>query len=210
MSDEELLDELATLIIAGHETSAGTLNFAWYLLAVNPVHEQRALAEIMRVTPDDRFDFDTLMSLQYVSQLLRETLRLYPPVWLFSRRAVAADRIGDFDVAPGTHIFLAPFVLHRHEQLWPDPERFDPDRFAPEAVAQRHPCAFIPFSAGARRCIGEYFSFVEMQTHLAVMMKHFQLGYSASGPVELDPAVNLRSLHNLNMVLMPRADQERL
>ena len=210
MSDEELLDELATLIIAGHETSAGTLNFAWYLLAMNPAQRDRALAEVLRVTPDDDFDFDALMSLQYLPQVLRETLRLYPPVWLFSRRAVAADRIGDFDVAPGTHIFLAPFVVHRHPGLWPDPERFDPDRFGAEASAQRHPCAFIPFSVGARRCIGEYFSFVEMQTHLAVMMKCFQLSYSESGILELDPAVNLRSLHKLEMVLTPRAAPERL
>ena len=171
MSDDELLDELATLIIAGHETSAGTLNFAWYLLSRHPAQRDLALQEVLRVTPDDHFDFDTLMSLQYLNQVLRETLRLYPPVWLFRRRAVAADKIAGFDVAPGTHIFLAPYVLHRHPRLWPDPERFDPDRFARRITSeQRHPCAFIPFSAGARRCIGEYFSFVEMHTHLAVMM----------------------------------------
>jgi cytochrome P450 len=209
MNDEELLDEMATLIIAGHETTAGTLNFAWYLLSRNPDVQDRALAEVLQTTGDDDFDFDTLMSLEYVPQVLRETLRLYPPVWLFSRRAVAADQIAGFDVAPGTHIFLAPYVLHRREDLWPDPERFDPDRFAPGQSEQRHPCAFIPFSAGARRCIGEYFSFVEMQTHLAVMMKDFQLKYQDSGPVELDPAINLRSRHNLEMVLSTRAMQSR-
>lgn len=205
MSDTELLDEVKTLIVAGHETSAGTLNWAWYLLSQHADVERRVLDELATRGADDDFGFERVMSLEYLPRVLRETLRLYPPVWLFSRRALEADRIGDWDIPAGAHIFISPYLLHRNSALWPDPERFDPDRFSEAAVAARDREAFIPFSSGARRCIGEYFSFVEMQTHLAVMAPRFRLRYEGRGPVPIDPAVNLRSQHGIRMQLTRRS-----
>lgn len=208
MSDKELLDEINTLIIAGHETSAGTLNWTWYLLSRHPEVERRVVAELAAMTPGDEFTFDQLMELNYTACVLKETLRLYPPVWLFSRRALKPDRLGEYDVPAGSHIFIAPYFLHRRPELWPDPERFDPGRFDPGQNPPVDRYAFIPFSAGARRCIGEYFSFVEMQMHLALLVPHFALHASpASAPatVELEPAVNLRTRHNIHLNVRPRS-----
>ena len=210
MTDKELLDEVNTLIIAGHETSAGTLNWTWYLLSQHPAAEQRLLAELATVTPGDDFSFDQLMTLEYAACVLKETLRLYPPVWLFSRRAIREDRLGEFRVPPGAHLFIAPYFLHRRPELWPDPERFDPDRFDERRSAPVDRYAFIPFSAGARRCIGEYFSFVEMQMHLALLAPHFALrfepgnGLPAEQAIELDPAVNLRTRRSIHLNVQHR------
>lgn len=198
MPDRQLLDEVKTLIVAGHETSAGTLNWAWYLLSQHADIAAGLRDEIDTQLPADDFSVDNLMSLDLMPRVLKETLRLYPPVWLFSRRAVAADRLDDYVVPAGTHIFISPYLVHRQPHLWPDPERFDPDRFCGPDSAQRSR-AFIPFSAGARRCIGEYFSFVEMQMHLAIMARRFHLHHVAGKPIELDPAVNLRSRHSIMM-----------
>ncbi|MEO8444869.1 MAG: cytochrome P450 [Gammaproteobacteria bacterium] len=204
MTDKELLDEINTLIIAGHETSAGTLNWAWYLLGQHPAVEARMLEELSTATPGDGFSFDQLMSLGYTNCVLRETLRLYPPVWLYSRRALKEDRLGDYRVPAGAHLFIAPYFLHRRPELWPDPERFDPDRFDETRSPPVDRYAYVPFSAGARRCIGEYFSFVEMQMHLALLAPHFILRARTNDPVELDPAVNLRSRHGIQLEIRHR------
>ncbi len=204
MTDKELLDEVNTLIIAGHETSAGTLNWAWYLLARHPEVERRVLDELARVAPGDDFGFEQLMALTYMGQVLRETLRLYPPVWLFSRRALHDDRLGDYHVPAGAHIFISPYLIHRQPGLWPDPERFNPDRFDETTHGPVDRFAYLPFSAGARRCIGEHFSFVEMQMHLALLLPQFQLRYIPDRPVEIEPAVNLRTRHSILMSIHPR------
>jgi len=205
MADKELLDEVNTLIIAGHETSAGTLNWAWYLLSQHPDVEARLLAELAAVTPGDDFSFDDLMGLDYAACVLKETLRLYPPVWLFSRRALREDRLGEFRVPAGAHLFIAPYFLHRRPELWPDPERFDPDRFDESRSPPVDRYAFIPFSAGARRCIGEYFSFVEMQMHLALLAPRFALRQQPGQTVLLDPAVNLRTRHSIHLTIQHRS-----
>jgi cytochrome P450 len=210
MTNKELLDEVNTLIIAGHETSAGTLNWAWYLLSQHPAVEARVLAELAEATPGDEFTFDQLMGLNYTACVLKETLRLYPPVWLFSRRALKEDRLGEFRVPAGAHVFIAPYFLHRRPELWPDPERFDPDRFDESCSPPVDRYAFIPFSAGARRCIGDYFSFVEMQMHLALLVPRFALRFQpdpslqTNQAIELDPAVNLRTRHSIHLTIRHR------
>jgi len=209
MTDKELIDEINTLIIAGHETSAGTLNWAWYLLGRHPEVEARLVAELARQAPGDAFSFDQLMDLDFTACVLKETLRLYPPVWLFSRRALKADRLGDYPVPAGAHVFIAPYFLHRRPELWPDPERFNPDRFDEATNPPVDRYAFIPFSAGARRCIGEYFSFVEMQMHLALLAPRFAMRIPEATPAataELEPAVNLRTRHSIHLELRHRPD----
>jgi cytochrome P450 len=204
-SDEELLDELATLIIAGHETSAGTLNWVWYLLSQHPHVEARMLAELDALPADELLDIEHIGAMHYTQQILQEALRLYPPVWLFSRRALGADQLGGYDVAPGTHIFIAPYFLHRRSDYWPDPERFDPDRFSPERATPELMQAFIPFSSGPRRCIGEYFSLVEMRMHLAILARRFRLEPVEGQQIDIEPAVNLRTRYPLSMVLGQRS-----
>lgn len=204
MTDKELLDEINTLIIAGHETSAGTLNWAWYLLSQHPDVEARMLTEMRTAIRDDSFSFDELMGLDYTARVLKETLRLYPPVWLFSRRALKEDQLGEFRVPAGAHLFIAPYFLHRRPELWPDPEHFNPDRFDEACSPPVDRYAFVPFSAGARRCIGEYFSFVEMQMHLALLAPCYALRFQPGHGIELDPAVNLRTRQSIHLTIQHR------
>jgi len=188
-----------TLIVAGHETTASTLNWAWYLLSEHPVAESTLHHEIDGAPFDDTPSFDDQPGLVFTKQIIDETLRLYPPVWLFSRKALAADNIGGHYVAPGTDIFMAPYFVHRHPQFWVAPEAFRPERFAPDAGPQRHKFVYFPFSMGQRRCIGEFFAVVEMQIHLSAVAKRLRLRHVPDRPVELEPHINLRSRHNLYM-----------
>lgn len=204
MTDKELIDEVMTLIVAGHETSAGTLNWAWYLLAQHPAEMQKLYDEIDACGFDDIPEFEQLESLPYARQVLDETLRLYPPVWLFTRKAIHDDKIGDYDVPAGTDIFITPYYLHRHPDFWDEPEAFHPERFTDEAVKARHKFVHIPFSAGPRRCIGDYFAMVEMQMHLAMIAKKISLELVAPQTLELAPDVNLRSKQPFEMRLSLR------
>lgn len=205
MTDKEIIDEVMTMIIAGHETGATTLNWAWYLLSQNPVEEQKLHEEVDSNIAGDIPTFEEVGDLPFSRQVIEEALRLYPPVWLYSRTAIADDNVCGYDVPAGTNIFFAPYYLHRHPDYWDTPEAFKPDRFLPEAVKKRHKFAFIPFSAGPRRCIGDYFSIVEMQIHLATMAQKFKLEYVADEKgVELDPQVNLRSKNSIMMKLIKR------
>lgn len=202
-SDEELLDELVTLIVAGYETSAGTLNWAWFLIACHPEAEAALLDEARRlVTGTGAIDQDVLANMEYTQQLLEETLRLYPPVWLFSRRAIADDRLTDFDVAEGTDIYLSPYILHRTSEYWPDPDRFDPSRFGPESHWKKGERPYFPFSLGPRRCLGEYFSFLEMKVHLGLLIQRFRMTLESTDQPELDLGINLRAMNSI--ILRPQ------
>ncbi len=192
-SDKKLLDELMTLIVAGFETSANTLNWVWYLLAHNPSVEQRLIAEAQQQLPDDdRLNAEHTSAMVYTQQVLEETLRLYPPVWLFTRRCVEADELDEFGVPVGADIYLSPYILHRTEKYWPQPDKFDPERFAAD-VAARKDRPYFPFSLGPRRCLGEYFSFLEMKLHIGMLLPRFQLQAVDSNVPELELGINLRS-----------------
>ncbi|MDJ0749609.1 MAG: cytochrome P450 [Woeseiaceae bacterium] len=196
-SDRELLDEIMTLIVAGFETSANTLNWVWYLIARHPDVEQKLVDEAGRIVPNvSSITGENLAAMQYTQQTLEETLRLYPPVWLFTRRSHADDKLDEFDVPPGTDIYLSPYILHRTDHYWPEPERFDPDRFAP-ADKPKKDRPYFPFSLGPRRCLGEYFSFVEMKVHLGLLLPRFRMHLVDDTPPELELAINLRSASDI-------------
>ena len=193
-SDEELLDELVTLIVAGYETSAGTLNWAWYLLAQHADAESELLAEAARLMADrEIIDQETLAGMTWCQQLLEETLRLYPPVWLFTRRAVKADELAGYDVSAGTDILLSPYILHRTESYWADPDKFDPSRFGPGGPYKKGERPYFPFSLGPRRCLGEYFSFLEMKVHLGLLIQKFRMTLVSDREPDLDLGINLRT-----------------
>lgn len=198
-SDAELLDELMTLIVAGFETSANTLNWVWYLVAGHPDVEAKLIDEAERILPNvSALDADALGAMVYTQQVLEETLRLYPPVWLFTRRAHDADELEHFDVPPGTDIYLSPYILHRTAEFWPDPDRFDPDRFElGDRPKKEHP--FFPFSLGPRRCLGEYFSFLEMKVHLGFLLPRFRLQRVDDDDPGLELGINLRSAKDVTM-----------
>jgi cytochrome P450 len=191
MEDHQLVDEILTLIVAGHETTASTLNWAWYLLSQHPEVEQKLTAELNDLPPFS--DLDDLRRFVYTRQVIDETMRLYPAGWLMTRKALGDDRLGEYFVPAGTEVYVTPYFIQRHPRLWEEPERFDPDRFRPDNSKNRHGLATIPFSAGPRNCIGGLFARFEMQIHLAIIARYVRLRYMQSQPIELDAGVNLRS-----------------
>jgi cytochrome P450 len=208
-SDKELLDELVTLIVAGYETSAGTLNWAWYLLAGERSCYDRMSAEARTRIPDDSaIDADGVAAMVYTQALLQETLRLYPPVWLFTRRSAQDDSLTDYDIAAGTNVYLSPYILHRSEEFWPEPDRFDPERFGADSEPKKGERPYFPFSLGPRRCLGEYFSFLEMKIHLGLLSQTFVMSRGTSDAPGLDLGINLRSATDL--YLRPRLRQDPL
>jgi cytochrome P450 len=206
-SDAELLDELMTLIVAGFETSANTLNWVWYLVARNPDIEERLIKEARRTVPGvSSVTAENLAAMEYTQQVLEETLRLYPPVWLFTRRAIEEDALEDYDVPVDADIYLSPYVLHRTAHYWPDPDRFDPARFAPTDKPKKER-PYFPFSLGPRRCLGEYFSFLEMKVHLGLLLPRFRMQLTDDTDPGLELAINLRSGRDIFVQPEHRKDQ---
>lgn len=199
MSDRQLRDEVMTILMAGHETTANGLTFTFYLLARHPEVAQRLRAELDEVLGGRVPGADDLARLPYTRQVVEESMRLYPPAWALDRRAVAGDVIGGYRIPRGSVVMLSPFVTHRHPDLWEDPQRFDPDRFAPENVRGRHRFAYFPFGGGERVCIGATFALIEMRLVLAVLARRFAFEPEPDPPLELEASVTLRPRHGLRL-----------
>lgn len=199
MTDSQLVKEIMTLIVAGHETTASTLNWVWYLLSTNSEVEQTLWSELDTL-PDGAFPgiYD-LSRFVYTRQVIEEALRLYPPGWLMTRKALKEDRLGDFIVPPGTELYICPYLIQRSPDYWQAPDSFDPDRFGPLESCGRHPMTMLPFSAGPRKCIGESLARIEMQIHLMTVAKHLRLRCAEGQPIELEAGVNLRSKYDFIM-----------
>ncbi len=199
MSERELVDEILTLVVAGHETTASTLNSFWWLLGERPDIEAKIHAEQDEVGELGLVDYAGLDVLPFTRRALNETLRLYPAGWALSRRSIGPDRLGGFDLPPDTNVVLSPYIIQRHPGFWPDPERFDPDRFVPSAVESRHRYACIPFGVGPRHCIGEYFAIYEMMLHLNAATRRFRLRMVDGEPVSWEARINLRTTNDIHM-----------
>jgi len=154
LTDVEIRDNLITFFLAGHETTAIGLSWSFYLLALHPWADARLAAELEGALGDQPLAPADIDRVPYARQVFEEAMRLYPPVPMFDRIAAKDDEIAGINVAKGTHIFISPYVLHRHRRLWERPNQFDPDRFALEAVKARHRFQYLPFNAGPRACIG--------------------------------------------------------
>jgi cytochrome P450 len=197
MPDSQLIDEVLTMIVAGHETTASTLNWAWYLISQHPDVERKLSNELDTLTSG--FEFVDLPRFLYTRQIIEETMRLYPAGWLLTRKALRDDRLGEYFVPAGTEVYVPPYFIQRHPDLWEEPDRFNPDRFRPDNAKRRHRLATIPFSTGPRNCIGEHFARMEMQVHLMTIGRSLRLRYIPSRPLELEAGVNLRSKYDFNM-----------
>ncbi len=202
MPDRALLDEVMTLIVAGHETTASTLNWTWYLLSQHGDVEAKLYAAITAAKAVNPEEPDTENA--YVEQVLQESMRLYPAGWLLSRRALGDDTLSGYHVPAGTEVFICPYLLHRHEAHWQQPEAFDPERFAPASVEARDRFAYLPFSAGPRYCIGTTFSMAEMSMHLSMVAQHFRLQYLGSEPPQAEFQINLRTRQDIHMRVVAR------
>jgi unspecific monooxygenase len=178
-TDEQLGDEVATMILAGHETTATALFWSLYLLALDPATQEEVAAEVRKPTADAVADIEKL---KFTRAVINETMRLYPPAFLIARAASAADTISGREVRKGDLIMIAPWILHRHEKLWRDPNCFIPQRFMPPAPPPDR-FAYLPFGVGARVCIGAQFALVEATLALARLIRAFRVELQDKAPV---------------------------
>jgi cytochrome P450 len=204
MPDRQVRDEAMTLFLAGHETTANLLTWAWYLLSQHPEAEARLQAEVDAVVGSERPRFEHVSELEFVRRVVDEALRLYPPAWVIGRRALEDVDLGTVQVPAGAIVVLSPFVTHRDARWFPEPLRFDPDRWLPASRERIPAYAFFPFGGGKRICIGESFARVEATLVLATVARRWSLRLEPGHPVELLPRVTLRPKHGMRMVLARR------
>jgi cytochrome P450 len=201
MTDQQLRNQVMTLMLAGYETTASALTWTWYLLSQNPDAFLRLQQEARNVLGGRAPDYADLERLAYTRLVLNEGMRMYPPAWILGRRALGGDEIGGYYIAPGTTIAICLYTLHRHPGFWEAPDTFDPDRFLPERSAARHKFAFIPFGAGPRQCIGNTFGLMEASLVLAHIAQHFILELAPGIQAQPQAVFVLRSARELMMTL---------
>ena len=192
MSDRQLRDEAMTIFLAGHETTAVALGWTWYLLSKYPAVAQRLRDELIDVLGGRPPSFYDLPRLAYTEQVIKESMRLYPPAWIISRCAIGSDRIGGYDILPRTIIFASPYVTHRLPRLWENPEGFEPGRFDHDRVESLPPFAYFPFGGGPRQCIGNNFAMMEMVLVIATLAQRYRLDLVPGANGGLAPGITLR------------------
>ena len=204
MPRQQLLDEIITLLLAGYETTANSLGWTWYLLSRNPDERERMEHEVDVVLAGRVPGTDDLPQLPRTRRVLEESLRLYPPAWILGRRALGPDRLGDVDVDTGSVIAMSPYIVHRLERWWPDPESFEPDRFLAERMPGKHPFAYFPFGGGPRLCIGHNFAMLEAHLIVATVARHYRLELATGHAVEPERLFVLRPRGGLPMTIHSR------
>jgi cytochrome P450 len=209
MSDRLLRDESMNLLMAGHETTAQFLAWTWNLLSLYPAARLRVEAEVDAVAaahggrgaPTGK----DLQSLDYTRRVLDESLRLYPPAWIFRRTAIEDDVVGGFRLPAGSDVLLVPYVIHRHEAFWENPEAFDPDRFLPERSEGRHRCAYVPFGGGPRLCIGMHFALLEALVVVTMVSQRYRLDRVAGPAIQPEASFTLRPKGGVQVIARNRA-----
>jgi cytochrome P450 len=203
MGDKQLRDEVMTMFLAGHETTANALSWALYLISTHPPVERRLRGELDGVLGADRRvpTIRDLPNLKYTKMVVDETLRLYPPAWITNRQALAEDEILGHRIPSGAFVSLSPYVLHRHPDFWDRPDEFDPDRFAPDRGNGRPRFAYFPFGGGPRQCIGQSMALVEAQLVLATVLGRCWLRPASDRPVEAEALATLRPRGGLPMIV---------
>lgn len=204
MDDRLLRDEVLTVLLAGHETTANALTWTFYLLSRHPDEEARLEEEVDRVLGGGVPALADFRQLPRTGMVLQEGLRLYPPAWLFGRSPSEEDEIDGYRIEAGSLVFLSPYVTHRHPDLWSHPDRFLPDRFAPATAAALDRFAYFPFGGGPRQCIGMAFANLEMQIVMASTLRRFRLRLCPDARVDLEPLVTLRPRHGMPMTVSAR------
>ncbi len=192
MPVKQVRDEVMALLVAGHETTANTLSWTWYLLDQNPDAVTQLEAEIDAALGRRVPDVMDFQRLPYTEKVVQEAMRLYPSAWSISRRALGDDEIGGYFIPAQSIVAMSPYTMHRHPAFWDEPERFDPERFAPEKVAARPRYAYFPFGGGARQCIGNNFALMESMIIIPAIAGRFRLQRVSAERVEEHALVTLR------------------
>ena len=201
LSDQQARDEIVTIFFAGHETTAATMAWGFYLLSQHPEIEERIRAELKSVLNGRVPTFADLPKLVYMQQVINEVLRLYPAAYLFAREAIVDDVLDGYRIPASTLIFISPYVGHRDPKYWPEPEQFDPGRFTAGQAASRPRHVYYPFGEGPHVCIGNNFALMEMQLILSMALQRFRLQLVPNHPIALKPEATLRPKYGMKMTV---------
>jgi len=204
MTDKQVRDEALTLLLAGHETTAQALTWTWYLLSQNTTAERNLHEEIDSVLEGRVPGFEDLPRLTYTEMVFAEALRLYPPAWAIGRKAKDDFELAEARIAGQSICILSPYVVHRDARWYPDPERFHPERWTPEARESRPKFSYFPFGGGSRVCIGERFAWMEGILTLAAVAQKWKLRLAPDQRVEPLPLITLRTKYGMRMMAEPR------
>jgi len=205
MTDKQVRDEALTLFLAGHETTANALTWTWYLLSQNPECEAKLHQEIDSVLEGRPPQMTDLPQLRYTEMVFAEAMRLYPPAWAIGRMSKSAFEMGGVHVPAKSICISSPYVMQRDPRWFPDPERFDPERWTPEAREARPKFSYFPFGGGARVCIGERFAWMEGTLAIAAIAQKWKLRLAVGQRVEPLPLITLRTKHGMKMICQPRS-----
>ena len=207
MTDLQLRDEVMTLFLAGHETTANALTWTWYLLSQNPEIETRFHAEVDRLPKGKVSSAEDLPLLTYTEKVFAESMRLFPPAWLIGRRALRDYEIPPYRIPAQSLVLMSQYVMHRDERYYPDASQFDPERWTPEAKASRPKFAYFPFGGGPRQCIGDGFAWMEGVLLLAAIGRTWKFRLVPGHPVKMQPLVTLRPKYGMKMILEKRLNR---
>jgi cytochrome P450 len=205
MNDRQLRDEVMTLMLAGHETSANALSWTFALLSKHVAIRERLEKEVDAVLGGRLPTLEDLPRLRFTRQVIDEGLRLYPPAWSVSRCTTAPDKLLGYDVPEGQIVLLASHITHRHPTFWPNPESFDPDRFTPEQEKERARMSYFPFGGGPRLCIGNNFALMEMTLALAALVQKFRVDLDSGQELLRDASITLRPRGGLRVRVTRRS-----
>ena len=204
MTDEQVRDEAMTIFLAGHETTANALMWTWYLLSQNPGAERALHEEVDRVLRGRRPTVADISALPYVERVVTESMRLYPPAWIVGRRAIEPYAMNGYTAPARAIVIMSQWIVHRDVRYYPEPERFDPDRWTPAFKAALPPFAYFPFGGGPRRCIGESFAWMELMLIVSTLAQRWRFELVADHPVLPQPLITLRAKYGIKMVARSR------
>jgi cytochrome P450 len=201
MTDVQLRDEMMTVFLAGHETTANALTWTWYLLSQNPEVEAKLRREIDEVLQGRLPAAEDYPKLSYAEMVFAESMRLYPPAWIIGRRALNDYQINGYFIPARSILLMSQYLMHRNEKYFADPLKFDPERWRPEARESRPKFTYFPFGGGPRVCIGEHFAWMEGVLVIATVAQRWKLRLAEGHPVEPQPIVTLRPKYGMKMIV---------
>lgn len=204
MTDQQLRDEVMTIFVAGHETTANAMSWLLYLVAGHPAVEERLFAEIDAQAGDERITLEDAGRFPYVRQVIEESLRMYPSIWSIGRRCIEADEIGGYSIPVGMNMLVPIFHFHWSDRFWTEPQRFDPERFSPERRPSPEQMIYFPFGAGPRSCIGNHFALQELLILTVMLHRNFRFRLEPGFVVEPEPLITLRPKNGMRLLVTSR------